>query len=55
MIYTMEELREMANKLLMGNCRVVNLQHMKDVFKRYNKKVIEVEEGKYKLIKLWEV
>ncbi len=54
-LYSIEQLREMANKLIRGNSRVVNFQQMISVFDRYGKRVVEVEKGKYKLINLWEV
>ena len=47
-LYSIEQLRVIANKLLEGNSRVVNLQQIKEVFYRQGLKVVEFE-GLYKL------
>lgn len=50
-LYSIEQLRDMANKMLRGNSEVVNLQQMKEIFNRQGLKVVEFE-GLYRLDEL---
>ena len=43
-MYTMEELRQKANELIMGNTTVCNLNEIKEVFMRNNMMVVEFGE-----------
>ncbi len=43
-MYTLEELKLEASKLMMGNSSCVNLQQAKEVFERNNMIVVEFDE-----------
>lgn len=50
-MYTLEELKLEANKLIEGNSICVNLQQMKEVFERNNMAVVELGD-KFLLFKV---
>ena len=51
MMYTLEELRLEASKLIEGNCICVHMQQIKEVFERNNMAVVEFGD-KYLVFKV---
>ena len=51
MMYTLEELRLEASKLIEGNCICVHMQQIKEVFERNNMVVVEFGD-KYLVFKV---
>ena len=51
MMYTLEELKLEASKLMEGNCKCVHMQQIKEIFERNNMVVVEFDD-KYLVFKV---